>query len=219
MGAVADRVLDLLENVRPNGKSRWTARCPGHADKTSSLSIRDTDDRVLIYCFAGCPTSDVLNAVGLEIQDLFLARGKSFRPVETQSQRLEREFKREHPKANQDFFKDWLELRSTGWRETGAPIGRAAMQFAANANVPDLPGELIAHHMLGQSVPLERPPFGQSNLEALASWIAECLRPAFHSLESVTTAESRTTTRPTAPVFDPLAKYQRKLERLTRGAR
>lgn len=141
------------------------------------------------------------------------------RTAETESQRLEREFKREHPKADAGFCNDWLELRLTGWREIGTPVSRYALEFAAAANVPDLPGELLAHHKLGQTVPLERPPFGPGNLEALASWIAECLRPAFQSPERATVAEIRTATRPTAPVFDPLAKYKRKLEHLTRGAR
>ena len=190
----ADRLLERLDAVRPNGASRWTARCPAHTDRSSSLSVRDTGDRVLIHCFAGCATSDVLAAVGLEIQDLFPALETTYRPVETQSQRLEREFKREHPKANQDFFKDWVQLRGTGWREIGTPVGRAAMEYAATANVPDLPGELLAHHMLGLEVPLETPPFGPGNLEALASWIAEALRPAFQSPERATTAEFRTPT-------------------------
>ena len=190
----ADRLLERLNAVRPNGANRWVARCPGHTDKTSSLSIRDTDDRVLIYCFAGCATSAVLAAVGLEIQDLFPARESTYRRMETQSQRLERECKREHPTADPAFFNNWLELRSTGWREIGTPVSRFALEFAVTANVPGLPGELLAHHMLGQDVPLERPPFGPGNLEALASWIAECLRPAFCSLERATTAEFRTPT-------------------------
>ena len=118
------------------------------------------------------------------------------RPVETERDRQLREFRREHPNADQDFFEDWVQLRGTGWVEFGTPIGRAALECAAAANVPDLPGELIAHHRLGLDVPLERPPFGPGNLEALASWIAEALRPAFCSLERATVAEFCTPTTP-----------------------
>jgi hypothetical protein len=141
------------------------------------------------------------------------------RPAESERDRLEREFRREHPNADPDFFNDWLELRGTGWREFGAPVGRAAMEYAATAIVPDLPGELITHHRLGLDVPLEYPPFGPKNLEVLASWIAESLRAAFQPLEQLRTAQFRTpTSRPTSPTFDPLAKFHKKLERLTRGA-
>jgi hypothetical protein len=104
------------------------------------------------------------------------------RPVENESQRLERESRREHPNADESFFDDWLEIRATGWREFGTPVGRAAMEYAATApNLPDFPGELIAHTRLGLDVPLERLPFGPKNLEALALWIAEALRPAIHA--------------------------------------
>ena len=109
------------------------------------------------------------------------------RPVETERDRQLREFRRIHPKADQDFFEDFLELRSTGWREIGTPVSRYALEYAATANISDLPGELIAHHMLGLNVPLERLPFGQSNLEVLAVWIAEALYPAFAAVPTLAT--------------------------------
>jgi hypothetical protein len=67
-----DKVLDRLDGVRRSGNLRWMAKCPAHLDKTPSLSIRAQDDgRVLIHCFAQCPTSDVLQAIGLDFADLF----------------------------------------------------------------------------------------------------------------------------------------------------
>ncbi len=53
------------------GEDRWMARCPAHADRTPSLSIRDAGDRLLIYCHAGCATEDVLAAIGLTFRDLY----------------------------------------------------------------------------------------------------------------------------------------------------
>ena len=68
----ADKVLDRLDGVKPSGHLRWMAKCPAHLDKTPSLSIRAQDDgRVLIHCFALCPTIDVLQAIGLDFADLF----------------------------------------------------------------------------------------------------------------------------------------------------
>jgi hypothetical protein len=58
--------------VKRTGDLRWIAKCPAHLDKTPSLSVRaDDDGRVLIHCFAGCATFDVLMAVGLDFGDLF----------------------------------------------------------------------------------------------------------------------------------------------------
>lgn len=67
-----DTLLPRLDKPRQTGPGRWLARCPAHADKSPSLSIRELDDgRVLMHCFTGCPTADILAAVGLEFSDLF----------------------------------------------------------------------------------------------------------------------------------------------------
>ena len=58
--------------MKRTGDLRWISKCPAHIDRTPSLSIRAVDDgRVLIHCFAGCPTIDVLLAIGLDFGDLF----------------------------------------------------------------------------------------------------------------------------------------------------
>ena len=38
----------------------WTARCPAHDDRRPSLSIRDSGDKVLVCCHAGCDQLDVI---------------------------------------------------------------------------------------------------------------------------------------------------------------
>ena len=54
--------LDRLENVKKSDGS-WTARCPSHEDKKSSLSIASEADKILVHCFAGCHGVDVLAAL------------------------------------------------------------------------------------------------------------------------------------------------------------
>jgi hypothetical protein len=72
MTAPLDLVLSRLEKVRQTGPDRWLARCPAHEDKTASLSIREmSDGRVLIHDFGGCPTIAVLDALSLEMGDLY----------------------------------------------------------------------------------------------------------------------------------------------------
>ena len=67
----AATLLDRLDGVRGNGPGRWMAKCPSHADRSPSLSVREVEDRTLLHCFAGCEVHDVLAAVGLTLTDLF----------------------------------------------------------------------------------------------------------------------------------------------------
>jgi hypothetical protein len=68
----ASKLLDRLQGVRQSSSGRWMAKCPGHEDRSASLSIREMDDgRVLINDFGGCGSGDVLAAVGLRMSDLF----------------------------------------------------------------------------------------------------------------------------------------------------
>jgi hypothetical protein len=72
-GPVA-RVLEKLHGVRRTKRGGLT-RCPGHQDARPSLDVAEGDDgRALLYCRAGCRTSDILAAIGLGYADLFPPR-------------------------------------------------------------------------------------------------------------------------------------------------
>jgi hypothetical protein len=72
---IADALLSRLDGVKRTGVDRWLARCPAHEDKRPSLGVREIDDdRVLVHCWSGCATGDVLAAVGMTFDDLFPAR-------------------------------------------------------------------------------------------------------------------------------------------------
>ncbi|MFO1342612.1 MAG: DNA primase [Burkholderiales bacterium] len=67
-------LLALLDSVRNSRPGVWQARCPAHDDASPSLSVKeDRDGTVLIKCWAGCSAQEVVNAVGLELRDLFPA--------------------------------------------------------------------------------------------------------------------------------------------------
>lgn len=75
-----EKILALVENVRPSGNN-WSCRCPAHDDRQNSLSIGEgRDGRALIFCFAGCDVTDVVDALGLELSDLFDHRWTRNRP-------------------------------------------------------------------------------------------------------------------------------------------
>src|SRR5688572_24047833 len=69
--ALYDEVTSWFDDLRPNGSGAM-ARCPAHDDQKQSLHISvGNDGRVLLNCFAGCETSDVLKHVGKSFRDLF----------------------------------------------------------------------------------------------------------------------------------------------------
>jgi len=74
-------VLSRLHHVKQAGQGKWMAFCPVHeADGNqhqASLSISVGEaGRVLLHCHAGCPTADVLRALGLQESDLFPAHAQ-----------------------------------------------------------------------------------------------------------------------------------------------
>jgi len=75
-----DALLSRLEGVRGRNGA-WSARCPAHADRSPSLSVKALDDgRILMHCFGGCGTDAVLGALGLAMTDLFPQRLGDFAP-------------------------------------------------------------------------------------------------------------------------------------------
>ena len=69
-----NRILDQLEKVKKTGTDRWIARCPAHADKSPSLTIRYIDDKILLHCFGGCAVDEVVSAIGMTLADLMPER-------------------------------------------------------------------------------------------------------------------------------------------------
>jgi hypothetical protein len=62
--------IGRLQGVKRNGTG-WMALCPGHADKSPSLSVRDENGIVLLHCFAGCTPEAICGALRIEMRELF----------------------------------------------------------------------------------------------------------------------------------------------------
>jgi len=74
--ASVHKILERLHGVKKSG-SGWIARCPGHDDKTASLSISEgRDGRTLIHCHAGCTLDQICAGAGIEPKDLFPENGR-----------------------------------------------------------------------------------------------------------------------------------------------
>ncbi len=77
-------VVDALERAgcapRRNGRS-WQALCPAHEDRHPSLSVaagRSGD--ALLHCHAGCELNAIIQALGLDLTDLFASGEPSTAP-------------------------------------------------------------------------------------------------------------------------------------------
>lgn len=67
-----DTVVDALEAEGFESEDGKMFQCPSHEDDKASLSVGEGDDgRALVYCFAGCKTEDVIDALGVSWGELF----------------------------------------------------------------------------------------------------------------------------------------------------
>jgi hypothetical protein len=81
----AAALLERLRRVTTTGAGRWLARCPAHADKSPSLSIREPEPGlVLVHCFGHAvpgmpvpiPAGDALRAVAAEAALVAMVAGR-----------------------------------------------------------------------------------------------------------------------------------------------
>ncbi|WP_297922959.1 hypothetical protein [Metallibacterium sp.] len=69
-----DALLHRLERVQRSGQG-WRADCPNGHKTHGTLSLAQGDDgRLLLHCFAGCSTADVLGTLGLALADVMPER-------------------------------------------------------------------------------------------------------------------------------------------------
>ena len=76
-----DDVLGRLDGLRLESEKNAKALCPAHDDTNPSLSIKAEDDKLLLKCFAGCSTEEVVAALGLKMRDLFADDGNREVPI------------------------------------------------------------------------------------------------------------------------------------------
>jgi hypothetical protein len=67
-----EQILSRFKKVyaSTNDNSQYQCLCPSHDDKTASLGIKFDGDKLMLHCFAGCETGDVIKAAGLIWSDI-----------------------------------------------------------------------------------------------------------------------------------------------------
>ena len=87
-----DELLAQLDSVKQRG-SRWSARCPSHADRSPSLSVAVGERGILLRCWAGCSLQEICGALGIAPADLFYD-GLSDDPQQRRQHAAERDWRR-----------------------------------------------------------------------------------------------------------------------------
>lgn len=64
-------IIGRFQDCKKIGEKSYQTRCPSHKDDKASLTITEENDKILLYCHAGCDTLSILNSVGLTEKDLF----------------------------------------------------------------------------------------------------------------------------------------------------
>ena len=64
-------IVSRFESPKPRGNNSYMVKCPCHNDSTQSLSVTDNNGTILLQCFGGCKTEKIVQAIGLEMRDLF----------------------------------------------------------------------------------------------------------------------------------------------------
>nr|BDD45666.1 hypothetical protein 14 [Desulfobacterales bacterium] len=65
-----EKFLSLFDSVTESGE-QFLVRCPAHDDTNDSLAVRFTPEgKILLHCHAGCPTPEVVDALGMSMGDL-----------------------------------------------------------------------------------------------------------------------------------------------------
>jgi hypothetical protein len=68
-------VLDRL-SIASRNSQKAMCFCPAHDDRNNpSLSLKAENGKLLLHCFGGCRSEDILSKIGIEMKDLFVEGG------------------------------------------------------------------------------------------------------------------------------------------------
>lgn len=76
-----EKIIESLESVKCIGENQYMAKCPCHNDQKASLSIKKENNSILLHCFAGCDTKNIVNNLGLTMSDLFIKETKKKKEI------------------------------------------------------------------------------------------------------------------------------------------
>lgn len=64
-------IISKFREPKKIGSNSYQCYCPAHKDSKPSLTITEENNKILMYCHAGCLTENILKNIGLSEKDLF----------------------------------------------------------------------------------------------------------------------------------------------------
>ena len=72
-----EQFIGLVESITGSKAyqegSEVRVRCPSHLGSSASLSVKQTGERLLLWCYAGCTVHEICKSVGISVGQLFSA--------------------------------------------------------------------------------------------------------------------------------------------------
>lgn len=136
------RMSDLREAIqrfreaKQDAEGHYMAFCPVHPDGSThgrrSLSLTIAQDRLLVSCFNGCSTDEIVRSVGLEMSDLFADSGQGAALPQSAPELTLEEFCRRRKLDKSRLMMRW-QVREVEHR------GRPALEFNTRPDGPGTP--------------------------------------------------------------------------------
>ena len=60
-------LISRLNQAKESVPGKATALCPAHNDKNPSLSVKLTDQKILLNCHAGCSFTAIVSALNMNV--------------------------------------------------------------------------------------------------------------------------------------------------------
>ena len=70
-------LISRLNQAKESVPGKATALCPAHNDKNPSLSVKLTDQKILLNCHAGCSFTAIVSALNMNINQFNTKNSKS----------------------------------------------------------------------------------------------------------------------------------------------
>ena len=78
-----DQIIARTDARSSGVAGQYSGKCPSHDDNSPSLSLKLTEDRILIKCYVGCSIKEVCSGLEIEESELFRESGAERKTFDT----------------------------------------------------------------------------------------------------------------------------------------
>ena len=78
-----DQIITRTDARSSGVAGQYSGKCPSHDDNSPSLSLKLTEEKILIKCHVGCTIKEVCSGLGIKESDLFKKCGSDTKTKRT----------------------------------------------------------------------------------------------------------------------------------------